>query len=409
MSTEVTDELFMPEIDFGTDPVPDLPQVLMQLQRTGRRVMPVRYFEKTAYLVLRHEDIAKTLADDSKLPAATQWKRDFDTAGKTLLHMEGNEHRKTKMALTPLFSPAAVRRWAESLLLSTANEIIDDFGSERELELHEAYNRRYGFNIISRILGIPVSREEELPLRDLVTRLIQHRERAAPPELRRERSMKAVVEMNAILKPLIAQRRAQPQDDLISTLMKTPIDEHLMDDDDICVLVRFLYLAGSDTTGLTLGNCMQVFLRDRTLYGDLLAHPEKREAAIDEAIRLYSVTSLSLRFAEKPVTIAGYDIPAESRVLFAVPAANRDAQKFDDPEEFKLGRNRNIPLSFGGAAHHCLGIHLARQEILVSVNQLMDRLPGLRLSGEPSPFMGTMFRSAPYLKVAFDDLLPARR
>ena len=408
--TELHD-VVMPEVDFGTDLVPDLAERLVKLQEEGKKLVPVRYFGQKAWVVLGHEHVTNVMSDDQRLPAAAQWARDWDSGGKTLLHMRGEEHRKYKTLLSPLFSPSAVRKLLEQVLVPTADELIDEFGSARELELNEGYCRRYGFNVISRVLGFPVPRKNELELRDLVISLVQQREQSTlPPENRRMRSYQAVAEMNRLLKPVIDARRENPQDNLISRLLTMKIDGEPLDDETLYTFVRLIYLAGADTTGLTLGNVMSTILSMPGLKETLIEHPEVRESTIDEAIRLYAVTGLVARYTEREVVIDGTTIPPHTYILFGIPAANRDRSRFNNPSDFLIDRKRNLneQLTFGVGTHFCLGKHLAREEIKTSVSRLLDRLPGLRLADSPDPIGGCLFRYVPELRVRFDDILPVR-
>lgn len=401
-------ELMMPEIDFGTDPVPDLPERLSKLQQDGHQLVRVRYFGGTAWLVLGYENVSKVFSDDAHLPAATQWNREFDTAGKTLLHMQGDEHRKYKAAFSPPFSFTAVRELIGKVLVPAADEIIDGFSTSREVELNGEYCRRYSFNVISRMLGISVKPDEEAELRERVDNLFQQKEFNLPADFRRARALAAVEKINAFLKPVIEAHRAEPRDDLMSYLLAVKIDGVPIDDEEIYRWVRFFYLGGADTTGLMLGNVLLTILSQAGLKEDLLAHPEKRAAAIDESVRLFGLTGLHPRYTAGPVTILGVEIPANSYVLLGVPGANRAERQFPEPHKFSMDRKRNPSLTFGAGPHFCLGTVLAREEMRVSVNQLLDRLPGLRLAGEPDPIQNCHLRFASQLRVQFDAVVASK-
>ena len=400
--------LVMQDVDFGSDLIPDLPERLARLYREGHRVVPVQYHGDRAWMVLGYREVAKAFADETDLPAGAWWSRDFDSAGKTLLHMRGAEHDKYKAALAPPFSPGAIRNLVGPILIPTADQIIDGFAGRREIELNQAYNLRYSFNIISRLLGISTRPKDEEELRTLVSSLIQTREQTIPREERRAQAFQAVDKMNAYLQPLIDARRTHPGNDLISYILGLRIEGAPLEDKDIYTWVRFFYLAGADTTGLMLGNVLLTILSKPGLAAELLADPNKRTAVINEAMRLYGVTGLMPRYTERDITIAGVQIPANSYVLMGIPGANRDESLYLEPDSFLPNRKQIQILSFGVGMHFCLGNHLAREEIRVSVDRLFERLPGLRLAGESEPIVGGLFRFTPQLLVRFDEILPAK-
>jgi len=401
------ESIAMPEVDFGFDLVEDMAERLVVLAKRGEPVVRVLYKGEPAWLVVGYENVASVLANDAQIPAGAYFRRELDTLGHTLLQMEGDEHRVYKAAMSQPFAASAIRRRVQNLLLPLADKIIDDFGDRRELDLNESYGRRYGFNVISKLLGIPVPESQERELMDMVVALIQIKGPNTPPELRRARALAAVERTNDLLTPVIAARRSERRDDMISYLIDADIGGHSLSDDEIMDFIRSIYLAGADSTGLMLGNIMTVVLSHPGLKDKLLASPEKRIAAIDEIIRLEPVTGLLTRTAIKDTVVAGTTIPAGSQILLDVPGANRNSNAFANPEALSLERpRRTVSLSFGSGIHFCLGHHLAREELRVSVHRLLDRLPGLGLAGERGRPGGTTFRCIPQgVIVRFDRIL----
>jgi len=410
MSATLSSDFAMGEVNFGTDLLPDLPERLTRLRREGNDVVRVRYHGGSAYLVLGYNNIAKAFSDDVQLPCAAVWTREFDTAGKTLLHMRGEEHRKLRMAFTPALSPKAVRGMVENILIPTADELIDDFGSDREVELDERYCRRYTFNVVSRALGVLVSRQEEAELRQLVSNLVQHKDwqENVPADMRRARSLRAVDMVNDRLRPVIEARRKDPRNDLISFILGIEIDGKKLTDDELFTHIRMIYQGGVDSTAMMLGNMMLTVLLRPELQADLLAHPEKRPGAIGEATRMFAVSGLIPRYTERDVVIGGVTIPANNYVLMGIPGANRDQDRFPNADALEIDRKTNLTLTFGQGPHSCLGIYLAREELRVTMDKLLDRLPGLRLADDPGPIVNGLMRSTPHLRVRFDDILPAK-
>jgi cytochrome P450 len=402
-------DLAMPEVDFGAELVEDMAERLLELERRGPPVVRVRYKGNVAWLVLGYTNITAVLLDDLRVPGAAYFRRELDTLGNTLLQMQGQEHRDHKAVMSQPFSSTAVRRHIDRTLLPIADELIDDFGERREIDLNEVYGRRYGFNVISRLLGIPVPKGREQELMDNVVALIQIKEPNTPADARRARARQAVERSNEMLRPVLEQRRTERRDDMISYLLDTPIDGRRLSDDEVLDFIRSIYLAGADTTGLMLGNIVSAILSYPGLKQTLLQHPEKRRAAINELMRLEAVTGLMTRVAVTDTLVAGTNIPAGAQILLGVPGANRSESQFPNATTFSTDRPaRDKTLTFGAGIHHCLGQHLAKEELRVSVNRLLDRLPGLRLVGRPGRPGGTLFRFIPEgVRVTFDSIRPA--
>jgi cytochrome P450 len=151
---------------------------------------------------------------------------------------------------------------------------------------------------------------------------------------------------------------------------------------------------------------MVEILSDRALYDRLLHQPEDRAAAVEEALRKYSAVPLQPRYTESAVTIAGVDIPADSWLLYGAGPANHDPDVFHQPDAFLIDRGANRHITFGRGPHFCLGSHLAREELRVSLSLLLDRLPGLRLAeGGEAKIVGSPLRGVHRLSVMADDVL----
>ncbi|MBS0578078.1 MAG: cytochrome P450 [Proteobacteria bacterium] len=392
-------EHVLPQIDFGRDEVPDLEARVAELLSSGERVVPVRYLGETAWLILRHEDVGRAFRDATHFPAsAAHLRYSLPVQGRTLLCMEKEEHRIHRALVAEAFQPKAVQAYVTSLLRPLANELIDDFGPRRELDLVAAYCHRYPLRVITRLLGIPATDEEQLFA--WVRGLFEYPWDPAA-------ALRARDEVDAFLLPLIHARRAQPQQDLISRLAAAEVEGHRLSDEDILGFVKLLFPAGADTTYLTLGSMMNAVLGDAALKASLLADPGLIPGAVEETVRLHAAVCFLPRYTETGAEIGGVKIPKDSWVLFGVRSSGRDAAQYPDPERFDVGRHAQRLVSFGGMPHFCLGVHLARAELATSLELLLARLPGLRLMAGPVPASSAVLRGVRCLPVAFDGILPA--
>jgi cytochrome P450 len=389
----------LPDIDFGRDALPQLEAQLAALIAAGERVVPVRYLGGTAWLILRHEDVGRAFRDPRQFPAAAANLRySLPVQGRTLLCMEGEEHRIHRALVADAFQPRAVQALLGAVLRPLAHELIDGFGARRELDLVAAYCHRYPLRVIARLLGIPAADEEQLFA--WVRGLFDY-------PFNPQAALTARDEVNAFLLPLIHARRSAPRADLISRLASAQVEAHSLSDEDILSFVKLLFPAGADTTYLTMGSMMNAVLGDEALRARLLREPARIADAVEESVRLYGAVGLLPRYTESGARVGGVDIPPDSWVLFGVRSAGRDAAQYVDPERFELTRHAQRLVSFGGMPHFCLGVHLAKAELATSLELLLARLPGLRLAQGPMPQSSAVLRGVRRLPVAFDALLPA--
>ncbi len=389
-----------PDLDFGLDPVPDFHARMAALRDSGARVVPVRYLGETAWLILRHDDVAAAYGNEEELPAAPAYLRHSAPAqGRTLLCMSGEEHRINRLLVSGAFRPSEVRRRVEFLLAPLANELIDGFAGQRSIDLVVHYTRRYPFKVITRLLGIPVADEPQL-LAWLEGLFLFPWNPAA--------ALAARAAITEYLRPIVQARRAQPDDDLVSLLASAEVEGQRLSDEEIFSFVRLIFPAGSDTTYLAMSTLLWFVLRDRNLYRTLCECPGLRPDAVEEGLRLFSAVCLQPRYTERDVVIAGIRVPANSVVLYGNATANRDAAVFEAGDEFRLERPARDTVTFGGGPHFCLGSHLARAELQVSLELLLERLQGLRLADPDAPGpTGAVLRGVRSLPVIYDAVLPA--
>jgi pulcherriminic acid synthase len=226
-----------------------------------------------------------------------------------------------------------------------------------------------------------------------------------------EAGIRAKREFDEYIVPVIRERRSRPGDDLISAMCTVEVDGEVLDDVEVCTHVTQLLVAGAETTDKTIGN----------LFSHLLANPEQLQAVRDdrslvsraaaETLRYTPPSQMNARVTDAPVSIAGVDIPENSTVTLIIASANRDERRFDEPDTFDIFR-RDLDsgrafagaadhFAFGSGRHFCLGAILAKAELEVSTNVLLDRFPDMRFADgfEPAP-RGLKMRAVPELLVS---------
>lgn len=193
---------------------------------------------------------------------------------------------------------------------------------------------------------------------------------------------------------VVADRRARPpQDDLMSILVHAEIDGERLDDEALLQESLLILVGGDETTRHVISGGMEALLRHPEQHRLLVAQPQRIPVAVEEMLRWVSPIQNMCRTATRDVELRGERIRAGDKLLLLYPAANRDADVFFDPHRFDVTREPNPHVAFGGyGAHFCLGASLARLELRVMFEELVQHLPGLELaSDEPPPRRASNF------------------
>ncbi|MGX9673295.1 cytochrome P450 [Mycobacterium sp. HM-7] len=364
------------------------------IQRIDMSVMPGEE-GKPLFIVYRHEDIATMLRDNETFSSAIVIQAFGEVLGqRVMLGMDEPDHGRHRALVSKAFSQKALARWEENLIGRVGNELIDGFAGDRRVDLVKDFTFPYPTRIIAGLLGLP---EEDYP--QFQRWSISLLSFTINPE-RGKAASKALEEYFA---PILAARRADPQDDLISSLAAAEIDGEKLDDDEIFSFLRLLLPAGVETTYRSLGNLLLGLLTHRDQLDAVRADRALIPQAIEEAVRWEAPLLTITRVAARDAVLGGVDIPAGSSVMPMLGAANRQDDRYADPDSFDIFRQARTPISWGHGAHVCLGMHLARLEMRVALNLLFDRLPDLRLdpAAEDPHIRGQVFRSPTALPVLF--------
>jgi cytochrome P450 len=314
--------------------------------------------------------------------------------GRTLLELEGAEHRASRALVSPSFRTALLERWRTELVEVVVHELIDRFAPRGRAELTREFTFAFPVQVIARIMGLP--REDYLRFQRLSIELLN-------VVYDWDCGLAASAALKAYLAEILAERRRDPQDDLISTLAESEIDGTGLTDDEIFAFLLLILPAGVETTYRASGNLLVALLTEPALLAELQADRSMLRAAFEEALRWEPPITTVVRRAVRDCELGGVAIPAGTNVSVSVAAANRDPTRYPDPDRFDPTRKNIAHLTFGGGPHLCLGMHLARMEGAVAINALLDRLPDLRLdSSAPTPHVvGVAFRSPAALPVEF--------
>jgi cytochrome P450 len=202
----------------------------------------------------------------------------------------------------------------------------------------------------------------------------------------RPRIERAVEEFYAWAEELLARRRGDPGDDLISTLIEARFEGDRLSDAELLNLVLNVLVGGVDTTQSQLAQALRLFAEHPEQWARLAAEPELVPGAVEEVLRFEPITPFTARIALEEVSYRDVTFPEGTVVLVCAHTGNRDPEAYAEPDAFDVAADRGgaKPLTFGAGPHYCLGANLARAELQEALAFLAPRMPGLELDGEPA-------------------------
>ena len=206
---------------------------------------------------------------------------------------------------------------------------------------------------------------------------------------RHERALRGLEEMAEYFRGLVARRRREPAGDMLSAMIAgdTPsggVEEHGLTDDELVGMCALLLFAGHETTTNAIANTVRLLTADPELRDRVREDPALINPAVEEALRLAGPIKVLVRWVVSDHELRGRTIRAGERVYLLLCGANRDPERFSDPDTVDLARERATHVAFGRGVHACIGAQLARIETRIALGTLLRRLPGLRVEGDPA-------------------------
>ncbi len=201
-------------------------------------------------------------------------------------------------------------------------------------------------------------------------------------ELTIQKLMDTFAAYTAFTMEVIADRRANPTDDLFSVLVNAEVEGQRMSDDEIVFETLLILIGGDETTRHTLSGGTEQLLRHRDQWEALVAQPDLLPGAIEEMLRWTSPVKNMCRTLTADTEFHGTSLKAGEKIMLMFESANFDESVFGDPENFRIDRNPNSHLAFGFGTHFCLGNQLARLELKIMLTKVLSRLPDLRLADD---------------------------
>jgi len=375
---------------------------------------PVLYHEPTnSWLVSRHADVLRLFRDKSVTSENYSWQLE-PVHGKTILQMEGREHSLHRRLLTPFFHGTGLENFKPTIG-KVINLLADPFldrergavegGTKKraEVEIVGEFTAHFPVNVIVEMLDLP--REDHPKFERWYNAIMAFLSNLSGDQGVGERGLQTRAEMADYMLPIIAERRSSDGDDLLSLMAHAEVDGEMLTDDEIRAFVSLMLTAGGETTDRGMASLLK----------NLIEHPDQFKAveedrslipvAFAETLRFSPPVHMIMRQPSVDMEIQGVTIPAGSTITCLLAAANRDPLKFEDPDRFDIFRKDNSSerayrasadhLAFIDGRHFCVGAMLARTEIEIGMNSLLDRMADMRFADGFVPAEEGVFTRAP--------------
>jgi cytochrome P450 len=367
--------------------------------------------ETSIWFVTRYDDAEAVLLDDERfvrdprlaLPpeqlreGLPEWVAHIDS---NMLNRDGDDHRRLRRLVSKAFTPRMIERMRPRIQ-EIADELIDRVSAAGEMELVSTFAFPLPITVIAELLGVPAADRDRF--REWSAAMVS-------PALAVAEADQADALLNAFvdyLRALFAERRREPGEDLVSALVAVEDGGDTLSEEELSSMVALLIVAGHETTVSLIGNAMLALLTHPDQLAELERDPSLLPRAVEELIRFDGPVERTLnRWATADVELRGQTIRRGELVIVVLGAADRDPERFEDPDALVLAAERETrQLGFGRGPHFCLGAPLARLEAEIAVGTLLSRLPGLRLANSPEELRWRpvpLFRSLVALPVAWD-------
>ncbi len=298
----------------------------------------------------------------------------------SMIDSDDPAHLQRRKIINKGFTPRRVRE-QEDAIRRTARSLIETVAECGEFDLVGDVAAWLPLITIGDLLGVaPPDRQQLLTWSDDLMCALG----SSDPSLR-DAQMAAATGYFEYASKVVAARRESPTEDLISTLIGAEVDGHSLTDSDIEYESMLILIGGDETTRHVISGGAYQLLLERERWETLLADRSVLPSAIEEMLRWVSPVKNMNRVAVEDVELAGQQIHAGDKLLLLYPSANRDEAVFKNPFDFDIRRTPNDHIAFGHGSHHCLGANLARLELQVLFEELLDLLPDLRLVDPAAP------------------------
>ncbi len=366
--------------------------------RFRARVYTVSRYPEVAY-VLKHPEIFSSEVMGGSQVQVLNAEGDIAPTSGSLIAHDPPEHTRQRNIVSRGFTPRRIAE-IEPKIRKNAEELFARFADRGHCDLMAEFANPLPVGVIADLLGLDPARRDDF--KRWSTALIVGSTRPGANggfggnlELFRE--------FRSYMSEVIDERRENPGEDLISTLLHAGEGEGILEPEQVISFASLLLAAGSETTTNLIGNAVLALLRNPDQFERVKRNPERVSQVVEEALRYDSPIQLTARLAMQDSEVGGVPIPRGSIVSVLLASANRDAEQFEDPDRFDIDRPTPAHLAFGLGNHFCIGASLARLEGRIALEMILTRLPGLALGVDEVERHGSfLVRGPATLPVRFD-------
>jgi cholest-4-en-3-one 26-monooxygenase len=319
-----------------------------------------------------------------------------------MVNMDPTMHTRYRRLVNKGFTPKMVRD-LEQQIVGYADGIVDSVCERGTADFVEEISAELPLLVIAELLGVP--QEDRRMVFDWSNRMIGSED----PEYQIPDTDPgdAAMQVYAYAEELASNRRLEPREDLISVLLNAEVEGEKLNQLELDLFFMLLAVAGNETTRNLMSGAMVAFSQFPEQWERVRNDRALLPSAVEEMLRFVTPVMNFRRQATEDVEIGGKQIKEGDKVVFFHISANRDEAVFDDPDRFDVGRKPNPHMAFGGGGpHFCLGANLARMEIIVMFEHLLDRLPDLRVDGTVERLQSNFINGVKHLPVAFSPSEP---
>ncbi|MFF0161434.1 cytochrome P450 [Streptomyces sp. NPDC005263] len=383
--------------EFAADPYP--------AYRVMREDAPLIWHQATeSYIISRYADVERVFKDKAGEFTTDNYDWQLEPVhGKTILQLSGREHAVRRALVAPAFRGSDLQEKFLPVIERNSRDLIDAFRHTGSADLVTDYATRFPVHVIADMLGL--SKADHARFHRWYTSVIAFLGNLSGDAEVAAAGERTRVEFAEYMVPIIRERRDSLGDDLLSTLCAAEVDGVRMSDEDIKAFCSLLLAAGGETTDKAIAS----------IFANLLAHPEQLAAvredrgliarAFAETLRYTPPVHMIMRQSANEVALSGGTIPAGATVTCLIGAANRDGDRYQDPDRFDIFRDDlTTATAFSAAADHlafalgrhfCVGALLAKAEVEIGVGQLLDAMPDLRFADGFDPVEQGVFTRGP--------------
>ena len=304
----------------------------------------------------------------------------------SMLRSDAPDHTRLRKLVSKAFTPRSIQK-LEPEIQEIVREQLDQVASRGEMDVIRDLATPLPVIVIAEMIGVPrEDREQFKHWSDIIASTVGFTDSLAD----RRKARQAGKQLRAYFEATAEKRRRDPQDDLLSGLLAAEEEGDKLTSAEVFSTLELLLIAGNETTTNLIGNGLLALLRNPDQLERLQSDPDLIDTALDELLRYDGPVQATSRIALEDFKIGSADVRKGQNVIVVLGAANRDPERFVDPDRLDLGRADNLHLGFGHGVHFCLGSNLARLEAKHALRGLVERLPQLKLATDDPPWKSNL-------------------